>query len=151
MAHPVTAPIRVPVGKTAVPQLPAEFTSRPALLKRLDAATGSQIIVLSAPAGSGKTLLLADWVRQDEGLRTAWISLDADDNDPRRLWSAVVASLLTLSSTSRSVRLQRVAAVAQRAQTHDLVEELADALDAPESPVRVPLLAGLSQDAGQAA
>ena len=44
--------------------------SRPAppLRQRLDEATPGQVVVVSAPAGSGKTLLLADWVRQDEGL-----------------------------------------------------------------------------------
>ena len=86
MAQPLTAPLRVAVGKTVVPELPAEFTPRPALRQRLDAATPAQVIVVSAPAGSGKSLLLADWVRQEGGLETAWISLDADDNDPRRLW-----------------------------------------------------------------
>jgi LuxR family maltose regulon positive regulatory protein len=139
MAQPLTAPLRVPVGKTVVPELPAEFTPRPALRQRLDEATPSQVIVVSAPAGSGKTLLLADWVRQDEHLETAWISLDADDNDPRRLWSGVLAALLSLSSPSRGGRLQRVAAVAQRTQGDDLVEELADALDVAEAPVRVVL------------
>jgi LuxR family maltose regulon positive regulatory protein len=139
MAQPLTAPLRVAAGKTVVPELPAEFTPRPALRQRLDAATPAQVIVVTAPAGSGKTLLLADWVRQEGGLETAWISLDADDNDPRRLWSAVLASLLALSSPSRGDRLQRVAAVVQRAQGDDLVEELVNALDAPESPVRVVL------------
>jgi LuxR family maltose regulon positive regulatory protein len=139
MAQPLTAPLRVAAGKTVVPELPAEFTPRPALRQRLDAATPAQVIVVTAPAGSGKTLLLADWVRQEGGLETAWISLDADDNDPRRLWSAVLASLLALSSPSRGDRLQRVAAVVQRAQGDDLVEELVNALDVPESPVRVVL------------
>jgi LuxR family maltose regulon positive regulatory protein len=139
MAQPLTAPLRVAAGKTVVPELPAEFTPRPALRQRLDAATPAQVIVVTAPAGSGKTLLLADWVRQEGGLETAWISLDADDNDPRRLWSAVLASLLALSSPSLGDRLQRVAAVVQRAQGDDLVEELVNALDAPESPVRVVL------------
>src|SRR5688572_12647912 len=139
MAQPLTAPLRVAVGKSVVPELPAEFTPRPALRQRLDAATPNQVIVVSAPAGSGKTLLLADWVRQEEGLETAWISLDADDNDPRRLWSAVLAALLALPSLSRDVHLQRIAAAAQRAHVDDLVGELADAFDSPESPVRVVL------------
>src|SRR3954470_13528634 len=107
MAQPLTAPLRVAVGKTVVPELPAEFTPRPALRQRLDAATPAQVIVVIAPAGSGKTLLLADWVRQQGGLETAWISLDADDNDPRRLWSGVLSALLALSSPSLGVRLQR--------------------------------------------
>jgi LuxR family transcriptional regulator, maltose regulon positive regulatory protein len=139
MAQPLTAALRVAVGKTVVPELPAEFTPRPALRQQLDAATPAQVIVVSAPAGSGKTLLLADWVRQQGGLETAWISLDADDNDPRRLWSGVLSALLAFSSPSRGVRLQRVAAMAQRAEVDDLVEALADALDDPGAPVRVVL------------
>ena len=139
MARPLSAPIRVPVGKTAVPELPAEFISRPALLQRLDRATGTQVIVLSAPAGSGKTLLLADWVRQEGGPETVWISLDADDNDPRRLWSAVLASLHGLASRSGGIPRQRIAAATQRAHGDDLVEEVADALEDPRSPARVVL------------
>jgi LuxR family maltose regulon positive regulatory protein len=50
-----------------------------------------------------------------------------------------MASLLALASPSRSMRLRRVAEAAQRAQGADLVEEVADALDDPESPVRVVL------------
>src|SRR5688572_26232862 len=139
MSQPSTVPLRVAVGKTVVPELPAEFTPRPALRQRLNEATPGQVIVVSAPAGSGKTLLLADWVRQEERLETAWISLDTDDNDPRRLWTAVLASLLAVSSPSRGVRLHRVAALAQGAQGVDLIDELADSLDGPESPIRVVL------------
>ena len=58
-----SVPLRVSAGRTAVPELPSEFTPRPLLRERLDAATAAQVIVISAPAGSGKTLLLADWVR----------------------------------------------------------------------------------------
>ena len=44
---------------------PVEFTPRPFLRQRLDAATSAQVIVVSSPAGSGKTLMLADWVRSE--------------------------------------------------------------------------------------
>ena len=108
-----SVPLRVSAGKTAVPELPAEFTPRPLLREQLDAATADQVIVVSAPAGSGKTLLLADWVRAG-GLATAWISLDRDDNDPRRLWSAVVAALVALPSASRDGGLERIAQLAMR-------------------------------------
>ena len=139
MAQPLSPPLRVAAGKTVVPELPAEFTPRPALRQRLDAATPAQVIVVSAPAGSGKTLMLADWARQPGGPETAWISLDADDNDPRRLWSGVLSALLAHSSPSGGVPLRSVAAMAQRAEGDDLVEALADALDGPEPPIRVVL------------
>jgi hypothetical protein len=66
MPASLTVLLRVPAGKTVVPELPAEFTPRPQLRQRLDEATAGQVIVVSAPAGSGKTLLLADWVRNGE-------------------------------------------------------------------------------------
>jgi LuxR family maltose regulon positive regulatory protein len=77
---------RFPAGKHDVPELPTEFTPRPRLRQLLDQAAPGQVVVVSAPAGFGKTLMLADWVRNSAGPEGAWITLDADDNDPRRLW-----------------------------------------------------------------
>ena len=45
-----------------------------------------------APAGYGKTVLLADWARRS-GHPVAWLSLDAGDNDPARFWRHAVAAL----------------------------------------------------------
>src|SRR5688572_6789386 len=139
MALPPNIPPRVPASKSVIPELPVEFTPRPRLRRRLDEATADQVVVVSAPAGSGTTLLLADWVRDGERPETAWVTVDADDNDPRRLWSAVVTSLLALPSAARDGRLQRVAGVAALPGGVDVVEELADALDALDTPVRLVL------------
>jgi ATP/maltotriose-dependent transcriptional regulator MalT len=45
-----------------------------------------------APAGFGKTALLADWARHGER-PVAWLSLDAGDNDPARFWHHLVAAV----------------------------------------------------------
>ena len=45
-----------------------------------------------APAGYGKTVLLAEWVRRGRH-PVAWLSLDAGDNDPARFWRHTVAAL----------------------------------------------------------
>jgi LuxR family transcriptional regulator, maltose regulon positive regulatory protein len=45
-----------------------------------------------APAGYGKTVLLADWARHGEH-PAGWLSLDAGDNDPARFWRHAVAAL----------------------------------------------------------
>ena len=65
----------VPWAKTAVPHVPPRLVSRPRLLAVLDAAAPDQLVLVTAPAGYGKTLLLAEWVaaRPD---RVAWVSLD---------------------------------------------------------------------------
>src|SRR3954453_10714667 len=138
MAPDPTVPPRVPASKLVVPELPVEFTPRPRLRQLLEEASAAQVIVVSAPAGFGKTQLWADWVRGACG-ETVWISLDADDNDPRRLWSAVVASLLAVPSVSRNGALQRVAGVAALPGRGDVAEELAEALDALDPPVRIVL------------
>jgi len=48
--------------------------------------------IFRAPAGYGKTVLLADWARHS-GYPVAWLSLDAGDNDPDRFWRHAVAAL----------------------------------------------------------
>jgi LuxR family transcriptional regulator, maltose regulon positive regulatory protein len=134
------APLRVHVSKIVVPDLPVDFTPRPLLRQRLDQATSAQVVLVSAPAGSGKTLMLADWVRSGGGPETAWISLDSDDNDPRRLWSAVLTSLLALPSLPPGEQSQEDVQEAGRPPTDaDLVESLAEMLDGPGPPVRLVL------------
>ena len=49
-------------------------------------------MLVCAPAGYGKTVLLADWVVCGRH-PTAWLSLDAGDNDPVRFWRHLVAAL----------------------------------------------------------
>ena len=78
--------------KLHVPGLRPGFVPRPRLADRLDEGLGRGLVLVCAPAGSGKTALLADWARC--GRRpVAWLSLDAGDNDPARFWRHAVAAL----------------------------------------------------------
>ena len=65
---------------------------RSRLASQLDHARARGVILACAPAGYGKTVLVADWARRT-GDPVAWLSLDAGDNDPARLWRHVVAAL----------------------------------------------------------
>ena len=65
---------------------------RPRLTARLDEGLARGLILACAPAGYGKTVLLADWARRG-GHPVAWLSLDAGDNDPARFWRHAVAAL----------------------------------------------------------
>ena len=65
---------------------------RPRLTTRLDEGLVRGLILACAPAGYGKTVLLADWA-QGSGHPVAWLSLDAGDNDPARFWRHAVAAL----------------------------------------------------------
>ena len=65
---------------------------RPRLAEALDEGLGRGLVLVCAPAGYGKTVLLADWAQR--GRRpVAWLSLDAGDNDPARFWRHAVAAL----------------------------------------------------------
>ena len=66
---------------------------RQSLLDRLGEDPPTRLVVISAPAGWGKTSLLRDWRLADKACRTAWVSVDAGDNDPVRFWAHVVASV----------------------------------------------------------
>ena len=65
---------------------------RPRLTDRLDEGLGHGMVLVCAPAGYGKTALLADWA-QRRPPRTAWLSLDSGDNDPARFWRHAVAAM----------------------------------------------------------
>jgi LuxR family maltose regulon positive regulatory protein len=70
----------------------AGFVPRPRLLARLADGIGRGLTVVGTPAGFGKTTMLGDWARRSRR-PTAWLSLDAGDNDPARFWRYVAAAL----------------------------------------------------------
>lgn len=83
------------------PPLPRKRAlERPRLRGLLDRAWDAKLTLVSAPAGFGKTTLLADWIaRSDpEGRALAWLSLDQGDSESSSFWPQVVASLRTALS-----------------------------------------------------
>ena len=67
---------------TPAPSTPSHAVDRPTLRARLDGAIGAPLTVVVAPAGSGKTVLLPQWVASRPDQRFAWLDLDATDDDP---------------------------------------------------------------------
>ncbi|MEO0592259.1 MAG: LuxR C-terminal-related transcriptional regulator [Myxococcota bacterium] len=68
------------------------------LLTRLEPAKSRRLTVLVAPAGYGKTTLLAEWAARSE-LQIAWLSIDRGDNDLRRFMRHVIAAIQELHPT----------------------------------------------------
>lgn len=106
MAEPrATAPIQRADGpepdmllatKLHVPRPRPGWVPRPRLVDRLAEGMERELVVVCAPAGFGKSSLLADWVRG--GRRSvAWLSLDEGDNDPARFWRHAAAALDTVA------------------------------------------------------
>jgi LuxR family transcriptional regulator, maltose regulon positive regulatory protein len=79
-------------GVPAVPAVMGGVVSRRALFGRLDDA--ERVVRISAPAGSGKTVLVRSWIAE-AGLaqRTAWVHVNRQERDPRRFWTAVAGAL----------------------------------------------------------
>ncbi|MFW5943117.1 MAG: AAA family ATPase, partial [Chloroflexota bacterium] len=78
--------------KLAVPPLRAALVARRALFARLDEGMLRRLTLVSAPAGYGKTTLVASWLAQKREA-VGWISLDKGDNDPARFLLYLLAAL----------------------------------------------------------
>lgn len=79
--------------KLHAPSLRKEWVERQELIHRLT-GTAAKLVLAEAPAGFGKTILMAQWrASAREKRRFAWVSLDRGDDDPGRLWSHIVHSL----------------------------------------------------------
>jgi len=78
--------------KLHVPGPQPGFVPRPRLVEALGEGLARGRVLVCAPAGFGKTALLADWAR-DSGQPVAWLGLDAADSDPARFWRYAVAAL----------------------------------------------------------
>jgi LuxR family maltose regulon positive regulatory protein len=91
MARPMIA------TKLFVPRLRGGLVARPRLRERLRRGAESKLTLVSAPAGFGKTTLLAEWLGEQSGndRRVAWLSLEAADREPASFWTYVVAALRT--------------------------------------------------------
>lgn len=84
--------------KLHVPELLAGRVSRQSLVAELRDGSSARLILVSAPAGAGKTTVLASWRADPAEQRPfAWLSLDARDNDPVRFWTYVLAALRTVA------------------------------------------------------
>jgi LuxR family maltose regulon positive regulatory protein len=105
--------------KLYLPSPRPQLVPRPRLLTRLNEGLSHKLILISAPAGFGKTTVLSEWLHQlkDEGgrmkdeerifhpssfilhpSRVAWLSLDEGDNDPTRFWIYFISALQLLQS-----------------------------------------------------
>jgi LuxR family maltose regulon positive regulatory protein len=89
-------PVTVLATKLHIPPLRRKFVPRPRLFAQLDNGTQRKLTLISAPAGFGKSTLVAEWLAQRHAL-AAWFSLDEEDNDPLQFWTYIIASLKTLS------------------------------------------------------
>ncbi len=75
-------------------------TPRARLIERLDQGTERKLTLVSAPAGFGKSTVLAEWLAATPATErpAAWVSLDQSDNDPALFWAYFITALQTVHS-----------------------------------------------------
>ena len=78
--------------KLQIPSLRSSFVPRQRLITRLNPGSETRLTLVSAPAGYGKTTLVAEWLRSIP-TKSAWLSLDESDNDPRRFLTCLFGAL----------------------------------------------------------
>jgi LuxR family maltose regulon positive regulatory protein len=94
--------------KLYIPPLPSNLVPRPRLIEKLNQGLKDKLILISAPAGFGKTTLLSECVNKC-GIPVAWLSLDVSDNHLARFLTYLIAAIQTIEPNlgeSASTNLQ---------------------------------------------
>jgi LuxR family transcriptional regulator, maltose regulon positive regulatory protein len=95
--------------KLAPPRLPDSLVYRDDLLTRLSVGLDRKLTLVSAPAGSGKTTLISQWLASyPASLPAGWMALDAGDNDPVRFWRYVISACQSFAPAAGEAALARL-------------------------------------------
>lgn len=127
----VTAsPSRLLRTKLFLPRSRRGTLSRPRLYERLDAGLEHRLTLISAPAGFGKSTLVAAW-REERGGHPpmGWLALDASDNDPLQFWTYVAAAIAAVDQSAAQTALallQATSAPSVEAVIHALLNGIAE-------------------------
>jgi LuxR family maltose regulon positive regulatory protein len=81
--------------KLHIPPAGNNVVHRTELFEKLNSGLCRKLILVSAPAGYGKTTLLSDWIIQNKIL-AAWLSLDNGDSDPAVFLSYVISGIQSI-------------------------------------------------------
>src|SRR6266702_4288394 len=92
---PASGPHLFLATKVVPPRLPVDLIGRPRLVGLVERAASKRLTVIKAPAGFGKTSLAVIWLDRlrANGAQVAWLSLDAEDDDPARFLNYLAHAL----------------------------------------------------------
>ena len=131
VADDATVGVRLLRSKLTPPQARKGIAARGQLLDRLREGRDRKLTLVCAPAGYGKTTVLAQWCEADRD-RTpfVWMSADESDSDPVRFWSHLIAGLQAVHPRAGAASIEALRAGPSTVASVVLpllVDELADA------------------------
>ncbi|MCB9374225.1 MAG: hypothetical protein H6518_15885, partial [Microthrixaceae bacterium] len=135
----VEAPEPLLAAKLRAPTPPANPVLRPSLTQRLEAATAdprTRMVLVSAPAGAGKSTLVGAWLA-GRSEPVAWLQVEDSDADPARFWTYVCHSLEMVVPGLADQVVPAVEATGGAADT--VLPRLLAALDDASAPVTLVL------------
>ncbi|WP_444915422.1 HTH-type transcriptional regulator MalT [Microbulbifer sp. TRSA007] len=124
-------------SKYSLPDCPEHALSRPRLLSVLNQCHSDQLLLVTAPAGYGKTTLVTSWASQQDN-PVAWYTLDASDNEPSQFCRYLVESVHRATGNGVPQTHQLLSAP-QRPDPSTLVSHLLSELRGLPSELRIVL------------
>jgi LuxR family transcriptional regulator, maltose regulon positive regulatory protein len=118
--------------KFYIPSIRSNQVSRPRLIDLLNGGMDKSLILVSAPAGYGKTALVSRWLKEI-GVPSAWLSLDAGDNDPIRFLQYLITAIHSITPGIGDHLLDMLQG-SQPAQYENVVSLLANELASTSDP-----------------
>ncbi len=118
--------------KFYVPPIRSIQVARPRLIDLINGGLERALILVSAPAGYGKTTLVSSWLKETK-IPSAWLSLDGGDNDPNRFLQYLLAALLPIAPGIENDLLGMLQGI-QPAQFENLINQLANELTSVSDP-----------------
>lgn len=122
----------IAMAKITLPRSNSKVVRREPLLQALDQALSGKLTIVHAPAGYGKTSLLADWGSK-AGRTVAWMSLDSADNDDSRFWRGLTHSFAAALGEQAGDRLLQLADGIISVSRHTYIDALLNELALSQS------------------
>ena len=120
--------------KFYVPPIRSIQIARPRLTDLINGGLDQALILVSAPAGYGKTTLVSSWLKETK-IPSAWLSLDGGDNDPIRFLQYLLTALLPIAPGIEDDLLGMLQGI-QPAQFENVINLLANELASVSRSIR---------------
>lgn len=124
--------------KIRLPVVKENLVVRERLLESLEHGLKGRMITVCAPAGSGKSTLIAQWA-QLACIHTAWVSLDERDNDAARFWRYVVNAYMEAGTPALTESLSVISAMVAGNTINAVMDTLLNELAAVQEPIALVL------------